>query len=104
MVTQPLVIYPTPEDTKRALMFTPNKLYKFEGANSGVSPAYTQEKIRYIMKNYVLTPGNVGKLHYKEKDLVIFNNRKVIHTSSPTQEYLDERYFTLLFLGTKLLF
>ena len=101
MVTQPLVIYPTPEDTKRALMFTPNKLYKFEGANSGVSPAYTQEKIRYIMKNYVLTPGNVGKLHYKENDLVIFNNRKVIHTSSPTQEYLDERYFTLLFLGTK---
>ncbi len=100
MITQPLVIYPTREDTKRTLMFTPNKLYKFEGTGSGVSPAYTQEKIRYIMKNYVLSPGNVGKLHYKENDLVIFNNRKVIHTSSPTQEYNEQRLFSLLFLGT----
>lgn len=101
MITQPLVIYPTKEDTKRTLMFTPNKLYKFEGDGSGVSPAYTQEKIRYIMKNYVLSPGNIGKLYYKENDLVIFNNRKVMHTSSPTQEYEEDRLFTLLFLGTK---
>ena len=101
MVTQPLVVYPTSEDTKRTLMFTPNKLYKFEGTESGMSPAYTQEKIRYIMKNYVLSPGNVGKLYYKENDLVVFNNRKVMHTSSPTQEYTDQRLFTLLFLGTR---
>ena len=53
------------------------------------------------MKNYVLSPGNVGKLYYKENDLVIFNNRKVMHTSSPTQEYEEDRLFTLLFLGTK---
>ena len=100
MVSQPLVVYPTSEDTKRTLMFTPNKLYKFEGDHSGVSPAYSQEKIRFIMKNYVLSPGNVGTLHYRDRDLVIFNNRKVMHTSSPTQEYDDDRFFTLLFLGT----
>tara|TARA_A100001015_G_scaffold293144_1_gene369365 strand:- start:790 stop:1701 length:912 start_codon:yes stop_codon:yes gene_type:complete len=100
MVTQPMVIYPTSEDTKRTLMFTPNKLYKFEGNENGVNPAYSQEKMRYVMKNYVLSLNNVGTLKYREKDLVIFNNRKVMHTSSPTQEYEDERFFTLLFLGT----
>tara|TARA_B100000424_G_C22945412_1_gene503204 strand:- start:6932 stop:7846 length:915 start_codon:yes stop_codon:yes gene_type:complete len=101
MVSQPLVIYPTSEDTKRTLMLSPNKLYKFEGNNNGVSPSYSQEKIRYVMKNYVLSLNNIGTIKYREKDLVIFNNRKVMHTSSPTQEYDEERYFSLLFLGTK---
>ena len=101
MSIQPLVIYPTAEDTKRSLMLTPNKLYKFEGDDPGKTPAYTQEKIRYLMHNHVLREGNVGKLHYKENDLVIFNNRKVMHTSSPLEEYKEDCIFSLLFLATK---
>ena len=101
MVTQPLIVYPTKEDTKRTLMLSPNKVYKFQGGKGGVSPPYAQEKTRFIMKNYVLTPGNVGTIKYRDNDLVIFNNRKVMHTSSPTDEYNEYRYFTLLFLGTK---
>ena len=54
------------------------------------------------MHNYVLKTNNVGTLQYREKDLVIFNNRKVIHTSSPTAEYNEDRLFSLLFLGTDL--
>ena len=101
MVTQPLIVYPTKEDTKRTLMLSPNKVYKFQGGKGGVSPPYAQEKTRFIMKNYVLTPGNVGTIKYRDNDLVIINNRKVMHTSSPTDEYNEYRYFTLLFLGTK---
>ena len=62
---------------------------------------YLPEKIRYLMHNHVLREGNVGKLHYKENDLVIFNNRKVMHTSSPLEEYKEDRIFSLLFLATK---
>lgn len=101
MVTQPMVIYPTSEDTKRTLMLSPNKVYKFQGGQGGVNPPYAQEKTRFIMKNYVLSPpGNVGTIKYRDNDLVIFNNRKVMHTSSPTEEYDECRYFALLFLGT----
>ena len=52
------------------------------------------------MRNYVLSPGNVGRVHYKKGDLLVFNNRRVMHTSSPLAEYNDERFFSLLFLGT----
>ena len=98
MVSQPLVVYADKETTRKSLMLTPNKLYHFENTSFEKS----QEIVRYIMQHYVLTPNNVGSLKYREKDLAIFNNRKVIHTSSPTAEYDEDRLFSLLFLGTDL--
>ena len=96
MVSQPLIIYPTNESTKKAFMITPNKLYKFNTLN----PLESQEKMRYIMKNFILTEKNIGTLNYRKNDFVIFNNRKVIHTSTPTEEYVKDRILSLLFLGT----
>ena len=77
-------------------MITPNKLYKFNTLN----PLESQEKMRYIMKNFILTEKNIGTLNYRKNDFVIFNNRKVIHTSTPTEEYVKDRILSLLFLGT----
>ena len=49
MVTQPLIIYPTEKSTKKTFMITPNKLYKF----NTLTPSESQEKMRYIMKNFI---------------------------------------------------
>ncbi len=96
MVTQPLIIYPTEKSTKKTFMITPNKLYKF----NTLTPSESQEKMRYIMKNFILAKNNVGTLSYRKNDFVIFNNRKVIHTSTPTEEYSKDRILSILFLGT----
>ena len=96
-VVQPLIVYPTPDANKKSFMLSPNKFYAF----SNSKPYYSQDHMRYIMRNYVLSPGNVGRVHYKKGDLLVFNNRRVMHTSSPLAEYNDERFFSLLFLGTK---
>ena len=96
MVSQPLIIYPTKESTKKTFMITPNKLYKF----STLSPNDSQEKMRYIMKNFILKEDNIGTINYRKNDFVIFNNRKVIHTSTPTEEYSKDRILSILFLGT----
>ncbi len=96
-VISPLVIYPDKSSTKKSIMLTPNRLFKFED----MKPFESHEKMRHLMKNYVLVNDNVGNLDYKEKDLVIFNNRKVIHTSTPTEQYEENRIMSLLFLGTK---
>ena len=79
MMSQPLIIYPTEKSTKKTFMITPNKLYKF----NTLTPSESQEKMRYIMKNFILTKNNVGTLSYRKNDFVIFNNRRVIHTSTP---------------------
>lgn len=92
----PLVIYPSKDSTKKCLMLTPTRFYKFKD----FSCIESHERMRYLMKNHVLTDNNVGALHYNKKDLVIFNNRKVIHTSTPTNQYKDDRIMSLLFLGT----
>ena len=96
-VISPLVIYPDESSTKKSIMLTPNRLFKFKD----ISPFDSHERMRHLMKNYVLVNDNVGNLDYKEKDLVIFNNRKVIHTSTPTEQYEEDRIMSLLFLGTK---
>ncbi len=92
----PLVIYPSEDATKKCLMLTPNRFYKFKE----FSCVESHERMRYLMKNHILTDNNIGSLQYKKNDLVIFNNRKVIHTSTPTKQYKEDRIMTLLFLGT----
>ena len=96
-VEAPLVVYPSKEATKKSLMLTPNRFYKFKG----MTPIESHEKMRHLMKNHVLTNDNIGVLDYKQKDLVVFNNRKIIHTSTPTLQFQQDRIMTLLFLGTE---
>ena len=45
---------------------------------------------------------NIVDVKWENNDLLIFNNRKLIHTSTPTLEYKDnERLYYSCFLGTK---
>ena len=53
-----------------------------------------------IMDNYVLAENN-DQIRYEKNDLVLFNNRKVIHSSSPTEEVVGNRLLSLLFLNTR---
>lgn len=97
LVIQPLVVYPDSRSLKKTLMITPNKLYNF----LGITPKKSQEIMREILNSCVFVDNNVGEIKYEKNDLVIFNNRKVIHTSSPTEEVIGTRIFSLLFLDTK---
>tara|TARA_Y200000002_G_scaffold182699_1_gene150768 strand:+ start:33345 stop:34343 length:999 start_codon:yes stop_codon:yes gene_type:complete len=97
LVIQPLVVYPDDRSMKKTLMITPNKLYNF----LGFTPQKSQEIMREILNTCVLVENNICEVVYEENDLVVFNNRKVIHTSSPTEEIEGTRIFSLLFLDTK---
>jgi alpha-ketoglutarate-dependent taurine dioxygenase len=96
-VIQPLIVYPTESSIKKSLMLSPNKLYSF----IGLTPQKSQEMMHEIMNKYVLLESNIGEVKYNENDLVIFNNRKVIHTSTPTEAIIGDRLFSLLFLDSK---
>jgi alpha-ketoglutarate-dependent taurine dioxygenase len=92
-----LIVYPTESSIKKSLMLSPNKLYSF----IGLTPQKSQEMMHEIMNKYVLLESNIGEVKYNENDLVIFNNRKVIHTSTPTEAIIGDRLFSLLFLDSK---
>jgi alpha-ketoglutarate-dependent taurine dioxygenase len=97
IVVQPLVTYPDDSSSRRSLMLSPNKLYCF----LGYSPRKSQEIMRNLLEKYVLLDDNIGEVHYDKNDLIIFNNRKVMHTSTPTHEVEGNRIYSLLFLDTK---
>lgn len=94
---QPLVIYPDTKSQRKAVMLTPNKFVAF----TGMTPKKSRELMHVIMNNYVLTDDNVDQISYDKNDLVIFNNRKVIHSSSPIEEVVGNRLLALLFLNTR---
>lgn len=98
---QPLLMYPDESATFPVVMLSPNKVYQLICNGKTYSPKHSQEIIRYIMNKYIIVQNNVGHVNYKKNDLLIFNNRKVIHSSTPTEEYSDNRLFTLLFLATE---
>ena len=94
---QPLVIYPDSKSQRRSLMLSPNKFIGFVG----MPPKQSRELMHRIMDKYVLHPTNVDQIRYDKNDLVLFNNRKVIHSSSPTEEVVGNRLLSLLFLNTR---
>ena len=58
------------------------------------------------MKNNVLANANIFHHNWDNNDIIIWNNRKLIHTSSPTIEYNNEhekrnRMFIQCFLATR---
>ena len=62
----------------------------------------------YIFNEYINIPENVVSIKWSKDDLVIFNNRLLLHTSTPTeiyqhskQDFKDQnRNFKLIFLNT----
>ena len=97
LVIQPLVIYPDSNSIKKTLMISPNKFYSF----LGMEPKKSQELMREILNKCIFVENNIGEVFQEENDLIIFNNRKVIHTSTPTEAFEEDRIFSLLFLNTK---
>lgn len=97
LVVQPFIMYPDERSQKKSIMLSPNKLYSF----LGFTPQKSQEMMRDILNQCVLVDNNIGEIHYDRNDLLIFNNRRVMHSSSPTEEVEGKRIFSLLFLDTK---
>lgn len=101
-VTQPFVIYSDKDSTKKSLMISPNKLFKFKSRKNGYAytPEVSQEIMRSILNKCVFVDDNIEEIKYEKNDLVIFNNRKLIHSSTPVDDIVGNRFMTLLFLGT----
>lgn len=101
-IEQPFIIKPCIHSEKKALMISPNKLYNFfdNVNNINYSPSESQELMREILNSCVFLENNIEKVEYEKNDLVIFNNRKVIHSSTPTYEIEGNRIMSLLFLDT----
>ena len=97
LVIQPLVTYPDSSSKKKTLMLNPPKFCGFFGLTFDKS----RDIMNRIMNNYVLTENNVGEVKYDQYDLVVFNNRRVIHSSTPTAAIEGNRIISLLLLDTR---
>ena len=97
LVVQPLVIYPDSKSMKKTLMISPNKFYNF----LGFTPDKSQEIMREILNSCVFVENNTERVNYEKNDLLIFNNRKVIHSTTPKEEIEGTIIYSLLFLDTQ---
>uniref|UniRef100_A0A6C0CF54 TauD/TfdA-like domain-containing protein n=1 Tax=viral metagenome TaxID=1070528 RepID=A0A6C0CF54_9ZZZZ len=94
---EPLVIYSDECKNKKALMLSPFRFAKFDK----MSPEDSYDLYRELMSKYILHKDNIVKVEWEMNDLLIFNNRKLIHSSSPSAEYENyERLYYSCFLGT----
>jgi alpha-ketoglutarate-dependent taurine dioxygenase len=94
---QPLVIYTDDSKNKKALMLSPFRFAKFDK----LSREDSYDLYRELMGKYILHKDNIVKIKWDMNDLLIFNNRKLIHSSSPSAEYESyERLYYSCFLGT----
>ena len=94
---QPLVIYTDDSKNKKALMLSPFRFAKFDK----LSREDSYDLYRELMGKYILNKDNIVKIKWDMNDLLIFNNRKLIHSSSPSVEYESyERLYYSCFLGT----
>ena len=94
---EPLVIYTDECKNKKALMISPFRFVKFDK----MSCEDSFDLYRELMGKYILNKENIVKIKWEMNDLLIFNNRKLIHSSSPSIEYENyERLYYSCFLGT----
>lgn len=93
----PLVVYSDKTRCRKTLLLNPKKFLKFkELTNTDSYNLY-----RHIMKKYVIKNDNIITHHWDDYDLCIFNNRKLIHTSSPKASYHNkDRIYLQCRLGT----
>lgn len=97
LVIQPLIIYPESSSRRKALMLNPAKFCGFFGLPFEKSRILMNR----IMNDYVLTDNNIGEVKYDQYDLVVFDNRRVIHSSTPTAAIEGSRIISLLLLDTR---
>jgi alpha-ketoglutarate-dependent taurine dioxygenase len=94
---EPLVIYTDECKNKKALMLSPFRFSKFDK----LSCEDSFDLYREIMSKYILHKDNIVKIEWDMNDLLIFNNRRLIHSSSPSAVYENyERLYYSVFLGT----
>jgi alpha-ketoglutarate-dependent taurine dioxygenase len=80
---EPLVIYTDECKNKKALMLSPFRFAKFDK----LSCEDSYDLYREIMSKYILEKDNIVKIEWEMNDLLLFNNRKLIHSSSPSAVY-----------------
>lgn len=94
---EPLVIYTDECKNKKALMLSPFRFAKFDK----MSCEDSFDLYRELMSKYIINKENIVKIKWEMNDMLIFNNRKLIHSSSPSIEYENyERLYYSCFLGT----
>jgi alpha-ketoglutarate-dependent taurine dioxygenase len=94
---EPLVIYSDECKNKKALMISPFRFAKFD--NMSCEDSF--DLYRELMGKYILNKENIVKIKWEMNDMLLFNNRKLIHSSSPSIEYENyERLYYSCFLGT----
>lgn len=94
---EPLIVYSNKEKRRKALMLSPFRFNKFDKLSCDES----FDMYREIMNKYIITPNNMINIMWDKNDLLIFNNRKLIHTSTPTIEYQGKnRIYYSCFVGT----
>tara|TARA_B110001450_G_scaffold203110_2_gene192530 strand:+ start:6638 stop:7606 length:969 start_codon:yes stop_codon:yes gene_type:complete len=94
----PFVIYSDKYVNKKTLALNPKKFLRFKELNYDDS----NNLFRHIMKKYVTRNDNIISHHWDDYDLCIFNNRKLIHTSSPKVVYNNkDRIYLQCRLATK---
>ena len=94
---EPLVIYTDECKNKKALMLSPFRFAKFDK----MSCEDSFDLYRELMSKYILHKDNIVKIEWEMNDLLVFNNRKLIHSSSPSAIYENyERLYYSCFLGT----
>lgn len=95
---EPLVVYSNYNRNRKSLMLSPFRFTKFDK----MSCCDSFDLYREIMSKNVIIKDNIVDIKWENNDLLIFNNRKLIHSSTPTLEYKDmERLYYSCFVGTK---
>lgn len=97
IIKYPFVYYPYNDYSLKSFLFSPLRFIKFEH--------HTEEQswdiLDYLFIKYINTPDNIISIKWDVNDLVIFNNRLLLHTSTPTEIYNhQDRLFKVIFLNT----
>jgi taurine dioxygenase len=96
-IVKPLVHRDESTGRKR-LFFTPTRFNRFVGWTREES----WELMTHVFYNYIQTPQNTANIQWDDGDIAIFNNHRLIHTSTPWEKYKGQnRRFRLCFLNSK---
>ena len=77
---EPLVVYSNSNRNRKALMLSPFRFVKFEK----MSCSDSFDLYRELMSKNIVNKDNIVDVKWENNDLLIFNNRKLIHTSIPS--------------------
>jgi alpha-ketoglutarate-dependent taurine dioxygenase len=94
---QPLIIYSDNLKNKKALMLSPFRFNKFDKLDKEES----FDLYRELMFKHITKADNLVNINWEKNDLLIYNNRKTIHSNTPDVEYQDYNLlYYKCFLGT----